>query len=216
MVKNMSKKAMSIITKIGISILILLVTFYIIATILDLLYVKPCERRLKPVANTIPQELQTLGVTLRVEPYGKETKLFTFSYRDSAEQWARNSDTLNAIGPTFVAADIDGDKRAELIIFQGWLVTSKLMTSPCSPHGKLDFSVIYDVGNTELSASCTPPPSCSFYLSEEYTGLFPGIDGTIVLIAIGGALLISTLCVIGYFSYWGYRWYHNRRKSAGH
>lgn len=213
MVENMSKKEVSILTKIGIGILIPLMSYLIIYAILTL-YVKDCERRLKPTRNALPQELQSLGLTLHVEPYGRERKLFTFSYKNSTEQWARSYDGLGAIGPTFVAADIDEDNRSELIIFHGWLVASELITSACSPHEKLNFSVIYDVGNTELSASCTPPALCSFYLSEQYTGLFPGINGTVVLISLGLALLISTLCVIGYLSYRGYHWYHTRERRV--
>lgn len=158
-----------------------------------------CNHRLQPFeSDEFPPALQERGATLKIEPGPNETKTYTLSHGDATVSWVRSFDLINAWGPTFVAADVDGDRHPEIVL----TFSSSGLNRECSSadrsgnlfHIDRNF-LVYDLESDGISMACEIPMLYAMYFSDGYRSFF-FTHSPIVTISTYGAIAASVIAGI--------------------
>jgi len=161
-----------------------------------------CSHRLQAFEpDEFPQALKDRGATLEIKPGADETKTYTLSQGNTKVSWVRSFDLINAWGPTFVAADVDGDRHPEIVL----TFTSSGLYRECPsvrrPSHLLpierDF-VVYDFGDGGISVACEIPQFYAMYFSDGYRS-FLFARSPMFAISTYGAIVASAIAGIRYF-----------------
>lgn len=188
--------------KIAIAFSIPVVSFLLVFSLIWCFYLY-CGYRLQPSEpDEFPQTLKDLGVALEIEPGPNETKTYALSRDDATVSWVRSFDLINAWGPTFVAADIDGDRQPEIVLTFASTGLYRECPSVARPdrwfYIDRDF-VVYDIEADGISMSCEIPKLYAMYFSDGYRSwLFSRSP----MFAISTSCAIAASVIAGIRSLW--------------
>ncbi len=154
--------------------------------------------------DEFPPALQARGATLAIEPGADEVKMYVLSYEGERVSWVRSFDLDWGLTPTFVAADLDGDRQPEIVL----TYTSSGNRRECPPTNSSgnffniasDF-VVYDLEDDGIAINCQIPQLYAMYFSDAYRS-FLFANSPIFTISGYFAIAVSFAAGVGHLGLW--------------
>ncbi|NJN74151.1 MAG: hypothetical protein HC799_15795 [Limnothrix sp. RL_2_0] len=153
--------------------------------------------------SELPEELSSIGVTLEqsVSEKDADLQIFDIAYGQSQVTLHRYLGELNAIGTSYITADLDGDVKPEFILIDAYeYASSSDISLDCSSLlGQTYFLgihhsyVVYNFAGEKINKSCNIPSQYALYFS-----FFRGWFLTLPLVAIS-LYLLGTLSLMALF-----------------
>lgn len=154
----------------------------------------------------LPKEVISMGVALEksVSEKDEELQVFDISYGKSQLTLHRYLGELNAIGTTYITADLDHDSQSELILIDAYEYSSSAdisleCSSTLSQTALFNIRhsyVVYDFAEGKINKSCHIPPQYALYFSYFRGWLLTLPHVAIPIYLIGVLSLIALLRAI--------------------